>query len=144
MGPCFFGTGAFVALGVGFVLTPSGLFRDFLFPSYARFCEGTRPTRQKVFPHPTVRTPSASNSPSALSANITKRPEMTKKIAHGANVQLLLIILANPHPAIFQFNLKWWKSGCQITEFSFHFYFSFLRLAPTPPPRWVGITFKLY
>ena len=29
---------------------------------------GTRPTRQKVFPHPTVGAPSASNSPSALSA----------------------------------------------------------------------------
>ena len=32
------------------------------------FVRGTRPTRQKVFPHPTVGAPSASNSPSALSA----------------------------------------------------------------------------
>ena len=30
---------------------------------------------------------------------IAKRPEMPKELAHGANVQLLLIILANPHPA---------------------------------------------
>ena len=33
---------------------------DFSFPSYARFREGTRPMPQKVFPHPTVRAPSAS------------------------------------------------------------------------------------
>ena len=52
-------TVAFVALGLGSVVAPSDLFCDFSFPSYARFCEGTRPTRQKVFPYPTVRTPSA-------------------------------------------------------------------------------------
>ena len=34
---------------------------------YGRFREGTRSRRQKVFPHPTVRAPSASKSPSALS-----------------------------------------------------------------------------
>ena len=45
---------------------------NFSFPSYARFREGTRPTRQKVFPHPTVGAPSASNSPSALSARAGK------------------------------------------------------------------------
>ena len=32
------------------------------------FVRGTRPTRRKVFPHPTVGAPSASNSPRALSA----------------------------------------------------------------------------
>ena len=34
----------------------------FLFPSYGCFREGTRPTDQKVFPHPTGRTPSSSLS----------------------------------------------------------------------------------
>ena len=34
---------------------------------------------------------------------ITKRPEMSKEIAHGTNVQLLLIILTNPHPAMCPF-----------------------------------------
>ena len=32
-----------------------------------------------------------------------KRPEMSKEIAHGTNVQLLLIILTNPHPAMCPF-----------------------------------------
>ena len=49
-------------------MRPTDLVYDFSFPSYARFREGTRPMPQKVFPHPTVRAPSASNSPSALSA----------------------------------------------------------------------------
>ena len=55
---------------------------DFLFPSCARFREGTRPMPQKVFPHPTVRAPSASNSPSALSAGwiINKENEEEGKI----------------------------------------------------------------
>ena len=68
----FLGTWAFVALGVGSILAPLDLFCDCSFPSYARFREGTRPTRQKVFPYPTVRTLSASNSPSALSARAGK------------------------------------------------------------------------
>ena len=38
------------------------------FPSYGRFRKETWPTRQKVFPFITVRALSASNSPSALSA----------------------------------------------------------------------------
>ena len=38
----------------------------FPFPSYGRFRKKAQ-TRQKVFPLPTVRAPSASNSPSALS-----------------------------------------------------------------------------
>ena len=39
------------------------------------FVRGTRPTRQKVFPHPTVGAPSASNSPSALSAQALRAME---------------------------------------------------------------------
>ena len=38
-------------------------FFDFLFPSYGRFCKKkSRPTHQNVFPRPTVRALSASNS----------------------------------------------------------------------------------
>ena len=47
----------------------SGAIFDFLFSSYSPFCKKkTWLMRQKVFPLPTVRAPSASNSPSALSA----------------------------------------------------------------------------
>ena len=34
-------------------------------PTHHTALMGTRPMHQKVFPHPTVRAPSASNSPSA-------------------------------------------------------------------------------
>ena len=67
-GTPFFVKGALVTLGVGSVLAPSDLLCNFSFPSYAIFVRGTRPTGQKVFPHPTVGAPSACNSPSALSA----------------------------------------------------------------------------
>ena len=59
---------AYVRLGVGSVLALGRSNLIVSFPSYARFREGTRLTRQQVLPHPTVRTPSASNSPSAVSA----------------------------------------------------------------------------
>ena len=67
-GNLFFRTATWVAQVVTQILRPTDLVYDFSFPSYARFREGTRPMPQKVFPHPTVRAPSASNSPSALSA----------------------------------------------------------------------------
>ena len=63
-----FANGPFVALGETVDLAPSDRFFDFSFPSYGRFREGDPPTQQKVLPHPTVRAPSASNSPSELSA----------------------------------------------------------------------------
>ena len=43
-----------LALAVSVVLPPWEAFFDFSFPSYGRFREGTRPTRQKVLPHPTM------------------------------------------------------------------------------------------
>ena len=67
-GNLFFRTATWVAQVVTQILRPTDLVYDFSFPSYARFREGTRSMPQKVFPHPTVRAPSASNSPSALSA----------------------------------------------------------------------------
>ena len=67
-GNLFFCTETRIAQVVTQILRPTDLVYDFSFPSYARFREGTRPMPQKVFPHPTVRAPSASNSPSALSA----------------------------------------------------------------------------
>ena len=67
-GNLFFCTESRIAQVVTQILRPTDLVYDFSFPSYARFREGTRPMPQKVFPHPTVRAPSASNSPSALSA----------------------------------------------------------------------------
>ena len=54
-GTAIFVNGPFVALVVAVILAPSEAFFDFLFPSYGRFREGTRPTRQKVLPHPTMR-----------------------------------------------------------------------------------------
>ena len=67
-GNLFFCTESRIAQVVTQILRPTDLVYDFSFPSYARFREGTRPMPQKVFPHPTVRAPSASNNPSALSA----------------------------------------------------------------------------
>ena len=60
----------FVDLGETVHFPCWGQFFDFSFPSYGCFCKKkkTWPTRQKVFPLPTVRALSASNSPSALSA----------------------------------------------------------------------------
>ena len=46
--------GPFVALAVPVVLAASEAFFDFLFLSYGRFRERTRPTQQKVLPHPTM------------------------------------------------------------------------------------------
>ena len=53
-----FDDGPFVALGKTVHLQPLDRFFDFSFPRNRR-------TRQKIFPHPTVGAPSASNSPSA-------------------------------------------------------------------------------
>ena len=61
--------GLFVALGETVHFPPWERFFYILFPRYGRFCKQKNwSTRQKVFPLPTVRAPSASNSPSALSA----------------------------------------------------------------------------
>ena len=68
MGPRFFGKVALVILGVGSVLAPSDLLCDFSFPSYARFRGGNPADAPKSLTPPTVGAPSASNSPSALSA----------------------------------------------------------------------------
>ena len=43
------------------------------------FVKKNRPTRQKVFPHPTLGAPSASNSPSALSARERRKPFFTRQ-----------------------------------------------------------------
>jgi len=58
----------FLALGMAVNFPPWKPFFDFLFQSYSCFRKKIRLTRQKVFPPPTVGVPSASKSPSALSA----------------------------------------------------------------------------
>ena len=58
--------GPFVALREPVHFPPREQFFDFPFPSYGRF--RNKNPRQKVFPLPTVRATSASNSPSTLSA----------------------------------------------------------------------------
>ena len=92
----------FVALAVGFVLAPLDLLCNFLFLSYARFREGTHPTRQKVFPHPTVRTPSASNSPSALSARVGQKIYEYLYLCHYVSCGTILAlpqVSRDPFPA---------------------------------------------
>ena len=60
---------------------------NFSFPSYGRFPKKIWPTLQKVFPLPTLRAPSASNSPSALSARLDKssgwRPQLQYRCIHA-------------------------------------------------------------
>merc|ERR1711978_94640 len=58
----------FLALGMTVNFPPCKRFFDFLFQSYSCFGKKIWLTAQKVFPPPTVGAPSASNSPSALSA----------------------------------------------------------------------------
>ena len=97
MGPRF----VFVPLGVGSVLAPSDLLCDFLFPSYARFRVGTRPTRQKVLPHPTVGAPSAGNSPSASRAGWIKEIFLYNPCRlDGVKVHGLTVLLAPLLPMV--------------------------------------------
>ena len=58
----------FLALGMTVNFPPWERFFDLSFRSYSCFRKKIRLTCQKVFPLPTVEAPSASNSPSALSA----------------------------------------------------------------------------
>merc|ERR1712016_219448 len=58
----------FLALGMTVNFPPWKPFFDFPFRSYSCFRKKIRLTHQKVFPPPTVGAPSASKSPSALSA----------------------------------------------------------------------------
>ena len=58
----------FLALGMTVNFPPWERFFDFPFRSYSSFRKKIRLTCQKVFPPPNVGAPSASNSPSALSA----------------------------------------------------------------------------
>ena len=58
----------FLALGITVNFPRWDQFFDFPFRSYSCFHKKKQLTRQKVFPLPTVRAPSAGNSPSALSA----------------------------------------------------------------------------
>merc|ERR1711963_945356 len=57
-----------LALGITVNFPPWERFFNFPFQSYSCFRKKIRLTRQKVFPPPTVGVPSASKSPSALSA----------------------------------------------------------------------------
>ena len=63
----------FLALGMTVNFPPWKPFFDFPFRSYSCFRKKIRLTRQKVFPPPTVGVPSASKSPSALSAQALAR-----------------------------------------------------------------------
>ena len=62
----------FLALDMTINFPPWKQFFDFPFRSYSCFRKKIRLTAQKVFPPPTVGAPSASNSPSALSARAGK------------------------------------------------------------------------
>ena len=63
---------SFLALGMTVNFPPWVRFFDFPFRSYNCFRKKIRLTCQKVFPLPNVGAPSASNSPSALSAQARK------------------------------------------------------------------------
>merc|ERR1712016_454176 len=63
----------FLALGMTVNFPPWERFFDFPFRSYSCFCKKIQLTAQKVFPLPPVGVPSASNSPSALSARAGQR-----------------------------------------------------------------------
>ena len=65
--PIFVGD-PFLALDMTVNFPPWKPFFDFPFRSYSCFRKNIRLTAQKVFPPPTVGAPSASNSPSTLSA----------------------------------------------------------------------------
>ena len=80
--------GPFVAVGETVHFQPLDQFFDFLFLSYGLFCKRKRPTRQKVFPHPTVGAPSARSRPSALRdtharAGLAKKRLFGQKLAKG-------------------------------------------------------------
>ena len=90
-GNLFFCTESRIAQVVTQILRPTDLVYDFLFPSYARFREGTRPMPQKVLPHPTVRAPSASNSPSALSAPARQKRSATYRTEFAQHCLLRLL-----------------------------------------------------
>jgi len=62
----------FLALDMTVNFPPWKRFFDFPFRSYSCFRKKIRLTAQKVFPPPTVGAPSASNSPSALSAQVLR------------------------------------------------------------------------
>ena len=67
----------FLALDMTVNFPPWNRFFDFPFRSYSCFRKKIRLTAQKVFPPPTVGAPSASNSPSALSARAGQTPSST-------------------------------------------------------------------
>ena len=66
----------FLALGMTVNFPPWKPFFDFLFRSYSCFRKKNWLTAQKVFPPPTVGVPSASKSPSALSAQALRAPAL--------------------------------------------------------------------
>ena len=84
--------GPFVALGVTVRFPPWEWFFDFLFRSYSCYRKKIRLTSQKVFPLPTVGVPSASKSPSALSAQALRAGWTIGSIL---NAELTTLIL--PH-----------------------------------------------
>ena len=77
---------------------------------------GTRPTRQKVFPHPTVGAPSASNSPSALSVRAPRagwiRGEVTRNA--GGGLHILEIVHHNRYILSNVWGKRWVPNHCQI------------------------------
>ena len=80
----------FLALGMTVNFPPWKRFLDFPFPSYSCFRRKIWLTAQKVFLPPTVGVPSASNSPSALSAQALYyfRPA---RFARGLDKHLFLV-----------------------------------------------------
>merc|ERR1719433_1631989 len=82
----------FLALVMAVNFPPWKRFFDFPFRSYSCFRKKFRLTAQKVFPPPTVGVPSASNSPSALSA------QALRARALRARAGLIIMRHGLPHP----------------------------------------------
>ena len=84
----------FLALGMTVNFPPWKQFFDFPFRIYSCFRKKIWLTRQKVFPPPTVGVPSASKSPSALSAQALRA--RAPRARAGQLKESHLSILTNP------------------------------------------------
>ena len=75
----------FLALDMTVSFPPWKRFFDFPFRSYSCFRKKIRLTAQKVFPPPTVGVPSASKSPSALSAQALRARALRARVYQKCN-----------------------------------------------------------
>ena len=83
----------FLALGMTIIFPPWERFFDFPFRSYSCFRKKIRLTCQKLFPLPTVGAPSASNSPSALSAQALRSRGLDYLVIQGIQFWTIFTVL---------------------------------------------------